>query len=71
MKIMFNGLDRPFELLNPRYGREARELLCFAKHHSLTIYISCKPLENIGNLQVQQEKESSPYLGYFIKPRRV
>jgi hypothetical protein len=24
MKMMFNGLDRPFELLNSRYGREAQ-----------------------------------------------
>jgi hypothetical protein len=40
MKIMFNGLDRPFELSNSRYRREARKVLCFAKHHSLThIYI--------------------------------
>jgi hypothetical protein len=39
MKIIFYSLDRPFELLNSRYGREAREVLCFAKHHSLTIYI--------------------------------
>jgi hypothetical protein len=31
MKIMFNGLDRPFGLLNLSYG-------CFAKHHSLSIY---------------------------------
>jgi hypothetical protein len=40
MKIMFNVLDRPFELSNLRYRCEAREVLCFAKHHSLTpIYI--------------------------------
>jgi hypothetical protein len=39
MKIMFNGLDRPFKLSNLRYGCEAREILYFAKHHSLTIYI--------------------------------
>jgi hypothetical protein len=24
MKMMLNGLDRPFELLNSRYGREAQ-----------------------------------------------
>jgi hypothetical protein len=36
MKIMFNGLDRPFELLNSRYGREARKVLYFVKHHNLT-----------------------------------
>jgi hypothetical protein len=39
MKMMFNSLDRSFELSNSRYGREAREVLCFAKHHSLTLYI--------------------------------
>jgi hypothetical protein len=39
MMIMFNGLDRWFELLNSRYEREAREVSCFAMHHSLTIYI--------------------------------
>jgi hypothetical protein len=39
MKMMFNGLDRPFELSNSRYGREAQETLCFTKHHSLTLYI--------------------------------
>jgi hypothetical protein len=36
MKIMFNSLDRPFELSNSRYRREARiyrvRLWCFAKH---------------------------------------
>jgi hypothetical protein len=25
MKMMLNGLDRPFELLNSRYGREAQK----------------------------------------------
>jgi hypothetical protein len=39
MKIIFNGLDRPFELSNSRYGRKAWEVLFFAKHHSLYIYI--------------------------------
>jgi hypothetical protein len=36
---MFNGLDRLFELLNLRYRRESQNLLCFPKHHSITIYI--------------------------------
>jgi hypothetical protein len=39
MQMMFNGLDRPFELSNSKYGRKIREVLCFAKHHSLTLYI--------------------------------
>ena len=39
MKMMFNGLDRPFELLNSRYGREAQFFFYFAKHHSITLYI--------------------------------
>jgi hypothetical protein len=39
MKMMFNDLDRPFELSNLRYEREAREILCFAKYHNLTLYI--------------------------------
>jgi hypothetical protein len=39
MEIMFNGLDKSFELSNLRYGRETRKVFCFAKHHSLTIYI--------------------------------
>jgi hypothetical protein len=38
MKIMFNDLDLIFELSNLRYGREEREVLCFAKHHKLNIY---------------------------------
>jgi hypothetical protein len=41
---MFNGLDRSFELLNLRYRREACEILCFAKSHSLSLYIYIKPL---------------------------
>jgi hypothetical protein len=40
MKMMFNGLDRPFELLNSRYGREAQKIFCFAKHHSITLSLS-------------------------------
>jgi hypothetical protein len=39
MKMMFNGLDQPFELSNSKYEREAWEVLWFAKYHSLTIYI--------------------------------
>jgi hypothetical protein len=39
MKMMFNGLNRPFELSNLRYGYEAREILYFVKYHSITIYI--------------------------------
>jgi hypothetical protein len=39
MKMMFNGLDRPFELLNLKYEREVQKILCFAKHHSITLYI--------------------------------
>jgi hypothetical protein len=39
MKIMFDGLDRSFGLPNLRYGREAREVLGFTKHHIVTIYI--------------------------------
>jgi hypothetical protein len=39
MKIMFNGLDRPFELLNSRYGREAREVWCFTKHKSVVCFM--------------------------------
>jgi hypothetical protein len=42
MKMMFDGLNLPFELLNSRYGREARErereremLMCFIKHKIL------------------------------------
>jgi hypothetical protein len=27
MKIMFNDLDQPFELSNPKYGREAQQIL--------------------------------------------
>jgi hypothetical protein len=34
---MFNGLNRPFWLSNLRYRREVWELLCFMKHHSLTL----------------------------------
>jgi hypothetical protein len=40
MNIMFNGLDRLFELSNSRYGREAQEVLCFPKHHSLSFSLS-------------------------------
>jgi hypothetical protein len=47
MKMMFNGLDRPFELTNLKNGRKAREVLCFTKHHSLSlslyIYIYSQP----------------------------
>jgi hypothetical protein len=39
MKNMFNGLDQPFELSNSRYEHEAQEILCFAKHRSLTLII--------------------------------
>jgi hypothetical protein len=38
--MMFNGLDRPFELTNLKNGRKAREVLCFAKHHSLSLSLS-------------------------------
>jgi hypothetical protein len=44
MKMMFNGSDRPFELSNSKYEREAREILYFTKHHSLTLYIYIAPL---------------------------
>jgi hypothetical protein len=37
MKMMFNGLDRPFELLNSRYRCEAQFFFYFAKHHSITL----------------------------------
>jgi hypothetical protein len=41
MKIMFNNLDRLFELSNIRYEHEACEFLCFVKHHNLTqVHIS-------------------------------
>jgi hypothetical protein len=40
MKMMFNGLDWSFKLLNSRYEREAREVLFFAKHHNITLYIA-------------------------------
>jgi hypothetical protein len=36
---MFNGLDRPFGLSNSRYESEARNVLCFAKYHSLTLIL--------------------------------
>jgi hypothetical protein len=40
MKIMFNGLDRPFELLNSRYEREVQEVWSSMEHPSLSyIYI--------------------------------
>jgi hypothetical protein len=41
MKIMFNGLDRPFELSNSIYIHELRKYLYFAKHRSpnLSLYI--------------------------------
>jgi hypothetical protein len=32
MEIMFNGLNRLFRFSNLTYGREAREVLYFAKH---------------------------------------
>jgi hypothetical protein len=38
MKIIFNDLDWPLELLNSRYEYEAREILYFMKHHKLTLY---------------------------------
>jgi hypothetical protein len=37
--MIFNGLDRPFELSNSRYIHEVREVLWFTKHHNLTIYM--------------------------------
>jgi hypothetical protein len=40
MKIMFNGLDRLFELLNLRYGREAQEIWCSIEHPSLSLSLS-------------------------------
>jgi hypothetical protein len=40
MNIMFNDFDRSFELLNLRYKHEIREILCFAKHHSLSLSLS-------------------------------
>jgi hypothetical protein len=39
MKMIFNGLDQRFKLLSSRHGRESQEILCFAKHHNLTLYI--------------------------------
>jgi hypothetical protein len=37
MKIMFNGLDRPFELLNLRYGHEYKR---FGAPWSTLTYLS-------------------------------
>jgi hypothetical protein len=37
--MIFNGLDQPFELLNSRYKREAQKILCFTKHHSITLFL--------------------------------
>jgi hypothetical protein len=53
MKMMFNGLDRQFELLNSKYGREAQKILSFAKHHNITIYI-----EREKYLMVLQSKKT-------------
>ena len=39
IEIMFNGSDRSFGLLICRYDVEARELWCFHKHRSSTLYI--------------------------------
>jgi hypothetical protein len=39
INIIFNGLNRLLGLLNSKYGREAEEILWFAKHHSLTLYL--------------------------------
>jgi hypothetical protein len=44
MKIMFNCLDWLFELLNSRYGREIREVLCFTNHQSFTLFVISKML---------------------------
>jgi hypothetical protein len=40
MKIMFNDLDRPFELSNSQYKHEIRKILCFTKYHNLTHTLS-------------------------------
>jgi hypothetical protein len=39
MKMIFNGLNQPFEHSNLRYEHKSRKTLYFVKHHSLTIYI--------------------------------
>jgi hypothetical protein len=52
MKMMFNGLDQTFELLNSRYEREAQEVLCFAKYHSPTLYIYICLVQVAGRLGV-------------------
>jgi hypothetical protein len=36
-KIMFTNLDQLFELSNLKYGRKTHKVLCFVKHHSLTL----------------------------------
>jgi hypothetical protein len=56
MKMIFNGLDRPFELLNLRYEREVQKILYFAKHHSIT------PSYNKNKCQIF----STNYCGYHI-----
>jgi hypothetical protein len=44
----FERLNQPFELSNSRYRREARETLCFAKHHNLSLYITTRYFKKNG-----------------------
>jgi hypothetical protein len=60
--IMFNGLDWPFEFLNLRYGRETREVLCFAKNHILSLSLSLSLSINIymSEAMVLREAQNLP-----------
>jgi hypothetical protein len=46
MKMMFDGLGRPFKLSNLRHGHEVRKILCFAKHYSCTHYYNIIIINN-------------------------
>jgi hypothetical protein len=37
--MMFNGLDRPFELLNLRYRPETQNILCFANREIISLLL--------------------------------
>jgi hypothetical protein len=39
MKMIFNNLDRLFELSNSKYKYETWNILYFVKHYKLTLYI--------------------------------
>jgi hypothetical protein len=39
IEIKFNEFDRPFELLNSKYGRETQNIWCSMKHPSIYTYI--------------------------------